>query len=170
MDPEAYHEFKPDDKKPLHCAVCWHHKAWWQHNADGENCDGTPIGAMSEEEKQEYRLDQQDEAERETEDDSLQGCCESDRIAEGLDAMGNPIDETIDITPVGCQTPEDERIRRAIEIIDRANSRVASLATEMVETHAKNEQYPCEKLDALKNAIQHRHKAYDSLYKAISGS
>lgn len=127
-------------------------------------------GAMTEEEKQEYRLDQQDEAERETEDDSLQGCCESDRIAEGLDAMGNPIDETIDITPVGCQTPEDERIHRAIEIIDRANSRVASLATEMVETHAKNEQYPCEKLDALKNAIQHRHKAYDSLYKAISGS
>jgi hypothetical protein len=77
--------------------------------------------------------------------------------------------QTIDITPVGCQTPEDERIRRAIEIIDRANSRVASLATEMVETLARNEQYPSEKLDALKDAIQHRHRAYDSLYKAISG-
>jgi hypothetical protein len=56
--------------------------------------------------------------------------------------------EYIDLTPVGCQTPEDERIRRAIEIIDRANSRVASLATEMVETLARNEQYPSEKLDA----------------------
>jgi len=64
---------------------------------------------------------------------------------------------------------ENEQIRRAIEIIDRANSRVASLATEMVETLAKNEQHPCEKLDALKDAIQHRHRAYDSLYKAISG-
>jgi chaperonin cofactor prefoldin len=39
----------------------------------------------------------------------------------------------------------------------------------MVETLAKNEQHPCEKLDALKDAIQHRHRAYDSLYKAISG-
>lgn len=52
-------------------------------------------GAMTEEEKQEYRLDQQDEAERETEDDSLQGCRESDRIAEGLDAMGKPLPEEI---------------------------------------------------------------------------
>lgn len=25
------HEFKPDEKEPLHCAVCWQYRAWWQH-------------------------------------------------------------------------------------------------------------------------------------------
>lgn len=58
------------------------------------------------------------------EDDSLQGCRESDRIAEGLDAMGNFAGiealgasirkhghtnqtDTIDLPPVGCQTPDE---------------------------------------------------------------
>ena len=123
--------------------------------------DESPIGAMTEEEKQEYRLDQLDDAEKE--------------IVNPFDTMdwgdgkAKPL-ETIDITPVGCQTPAgNQHVNRALEVIDRANCRVAQLATEMVETLARNEQYPSEKLDTLKEAIAWRKAAYRKLFDISSG-
>jgi len=174
------YKLSPTTSARIKCDQCC------QPATTGQNNGGAPFW---------YHCDACAEVGRQTghfysEADSLQGCRESDRIAEGLDAMGNFAGiealgaairqhrhttqstevETIDLTPVGCQTPEgNQHVNRALEVIDRANCRVAQLATEMVETLARNEQYPSEKLDALKDAIQHRHRAYDSLYKAISG-
>lgn len=135
--------------------------------------------------------------------DSLQGCRESDRIAEGLDATGkpaqddespigamteeekeivNPFDtmdwgdgkakplETIDLTPVGCQTPAGcKRVSEAMADFDNATRIVADLATEMVDTLTENSQYPSAKFDALKASIQSRRDAQNALLKAVSG-
>jgi hypothetical protein len=124
--------------------------------------------------------------------DTLQGCRESDRIAEGLDAMGQatdesdtedcdialaaisergtPTGETIDITPVGCQTPEgNERVNRAMRVCDMTTVTVAELATQMVETLEANQSYASAKFDAIKAAIKARKDAYENLLKTVSG-
>ena len=158
--------------------------------------------------------------------DSLQGCRESDRIAEGLDEMGKPAEdkgicemcgvkhnyvypdagypkptftrhflkepptfadieahgaairkhghtnqtETIDITPAGLQTPEGrELVNRAMAHLDDCNRVVADLATEMIDTHARNEQYPSAKLDILKAAIESRRSSQNVLLYVVSG-
>ncbi len=64
--------------------------------------------------------------------DSLQGCRESDRIAEGLNTIGRPSGETIDITPVGLQTPEGVvRVLDAQQEWDSATHALANAVTEL---------------------------------------
>ena len=77
----------------LSCDLCGE-----QHGES--DCHESPIGAMTEEEKQEYRLDQLDDAEKEI--------VNPFNTMDWGDGKAKPL-ETIDITPVGCQTPEGRR-------------------------------------------------------------
>jgi hypothetical protein len=121
----------------------------------------TPIGAMTEEEKQEYRLDQQDEAEK-----LIVNPFDTMEWGDGQD---KPL-ETIDLTPVGCQTPEgNEQVNRAMRVCDMTTVTVAELATQMVETLEANQSFASAKFDALKAAIKARKDAYENLLKSVSG-
>jgi len=53
--------------------------------------------------------------------------------------------------------------------LDDCNRVVADLATEMIDTHARNEQYPSAKLDILKAAIESRRSSQNVLLYVVSG-
>ncbi len=84
--------------------------------------------------------------------------------------IGETKAETIDITPVGCSTPEGaKRVHDAMNKIESANARVADMATRMVDRLAANLQWDSEENDELKDAVEYRKGAYDELLRAVAG-
>jgi hypothetical protein len=63
--------------------------------------------------------------------DSLQGCRESDRIAEGLDAAGKPVHTIINLTPQGLKTPEG--IKCVNDALDEWNGSAHAVANAVDE-------------------------------------
>ena len=115
-----------------------------QHSQDVA-CEDVTERRMSEEQKQEYLLDQQDEAER-----------------------GAPTGEFIDITPVGCQTPEgNARVNQVLQRIDQTSRRVADAAQRYVKAFDAESQ--TSELDELRAAIQERQSAYTEFLRAVAG-
>ena len=78
--------------------------------------------------------------------------------------------DTIDITPVGLQTPDGEkRVNLAMQVVDSANALVADIATRMVDRLAANKQWLSEEHDTLKEAVERRKAAYEELLRAVAG-
>jgi len=115
-----------------------------QHGAS--DCDEIPIGAMTEAEKQEYRLDQQDEP-------------HPALIPE------IPMVETIDLTPVGCQTPEgNARVNTAMRALDNATVEVANTAEQYIANGRELQGYR-----DLCKAIEERQDAQEAFLRAVAG-
>jgi hypothetical protein len=110
-----------------------------------------PQGAMTEDEKNELRLDQLDEAEELANMQQLEhdGACVACGRKDGRHNAGCPsyrfTGETIDITPVGMKTPEgNARVSKALDDYSASTALVAELASELLESLDHNGSIPSE--------------------------
>jgi hypothetical protein len=125
----------------LSCDLCGE-----QHGES--DCPVIPIGAMTEAEKQEYRLDQQDEV-------------HPALIPE------IPAPTFIDITPVGCQTPEGvKRIQDAQQEWESATHLLANAVKEIME----DDQKPTpDDIHQLRVLIGARDRKQEAFLRAVAG-
>ncbi len=158
----------------------------------GDNdCPVIPIGAMTEVEKQEYRLDQQDEAERESQHsyipfhvlppiDVFRRIEEHGKaIRQHLHTTQSTEVETIDITPESLKTPDGiAKVNAAMEAYRESREAIAHLATVFVMQH-KSEvshglrkagyDYILDDLRELVTAVDDRRKAEEAFLRAVAG-
>ena len=165
----------PEIGSTIKCQQCG------QPATTGQNNGGAPFW---------YHCDACAEVGRQTghfysEADSLQGCRESDRIAEGLDAMGKSNAcskcggtlqqheyttgyhtwdcsvQTIDITPVGCQTPEGrKRVEDAQREWDSATHALANVTKEIMTSKGGIKPYEIQRLLDLSAARDRKQEAF----------
>jgi hypothetical protein len=149
------------------------------------DCEEIPIGAMTEAEKQEYRLDQQDQAEEVAIVEQMErdGACLACGRKDGLHHAGcsQRHTDTIDITPGGCQTPEgNAKVNAAMKVFEESREEVARLATALLKNGtivdmmrsvlvAQDEQEAIDYLDSLTDAVETRLKAEEAFLCAVAG-
>lgn len=79
--------------------------------------------------------------------------------------------ETIDLTPVGCQTPEGcKRIADAQDEWDRATHQLANVLKEMLDTCVYGEGFSGDELHQLKALIGARDRKQEAFLRAVAGA
>ncbi len=83
---------------------------------------------------------------------------------------GIPTGETIDITPVGCQTPEGvARVAKAKEEWDSATYLLANTLRELMDNYVYGEGFTGDELHQLKALIGARDRKQEAFLRAVAG-
>ncbi len=130
------------------------------------DCEDRP-GAMTEEEKTELRLDAEDDAER--------GCAKCGGEFEApIHSVAKNSHQFIDLTPVGCQTPEgSERVRKAQQEWDDATHELANTLKRVIDEvfdRDTDKIARAEYYSDLQTLIGIRESKQDAFLRAVAGA
>ena len=118
-----------------------------------------------------------DMANYKSESQSEFGSVTSEQIVEALAADGAGATTTIDITPVGCQTPEGAaRVAKAMKEFEDSAAALANASIEFFDTHEENILHcmtmyegVAEDVHQIRALIGARRRKQDAFLRAVAG-